>query len=136
MRRILLVWLLCIAFAGTAQKAGYTVVQNVEQFKKDFTAQNAKLSTIKSTFVQEKTLTLLTETIVSAGEFWFKRNDKIRIEYKTPYRYLLIINGDQMITKDNQKEHHMNTSSNKLFRQVNSIIIDCVQGTILNSKDF
>lgn len=136
MRKILVVFLSIIAFSATAQKDGYKPVQNVEQFKKDFAVQNAKISSVKSSFVQEKTLTMLTEKIVSSGEFWFKRSDKVRIEYKIPYTYLLIINGDQMITKDNQKESHVNTSSNKLFKQINRIIIDCVQGTILNSKDF
>lgn len=133
---MLLFFMLMIAGSVTAQQTEFTEVKNVDQFKKDFEAQNAKLTSINSTFVQEKTLTMLTEKIVSKGDFWFKRNDKIRIEYKTPYSYLLIINGDQMITKDNQKESHVNTSSNKLFKQVNRIIIDCVQGTILNNKDF
>lgn len=136
MRKILVVFLSIIAFSAAAQKDGYKPVQHVEQFKKDFAVQNAKISSVKSSFVQEKTLTMLTEKIVSSGEFWFKRSDKVRIEYKIPYTYLLIINGDQMITKDNQKESHVNTSSNKLFKQINRIIIDCVQGTILNSKDF
>lgn len=136
MRKRILIGLVCIAFSGQAQKTGYTIVQNIDQFKKDFAVQHAKLNTIRSSFTQEKTLTLLTEKIVSTGDFWFKRNDKIRIEYKTPYRYVLIIDGDQMITRDDKNESHINTSSSKLFKQVNRIIIDCVQGSILNSKDF
>lgn len=136
MRSVLILFLSIIAISSFAQKEGYLSVQDVAQFRKDFAVQNAKISSVKSTFVQEKTLTMLTEKIVSSGEFSFKRSDKVRIEYKTPYHYLLIINGDQMITKDSQKESHVNTSSNKLFRQINRIIIDCVQGTILNSKDF
>ncbi len=137
MLRILLFFVLALAISpSVSAQTGFTEIKNVDQFKKDFAAQNAKLTSVKSLFVQEKTLTMLTEKIVSKGEFWFKRSDKIRIEYKTPYNYLMIINGDQMITKDNQKESHVNTSSNKLFKQVNRIIIDCVQGTILNNKDF
>lgn len=136
MRNVLILILSILTLSAFAQKEGYKPVQNTEQFKKDFAAQNAKISSVKSSFVQEKTLTMLTEKITSTGEFWFKRSDKVRIEYKTPYSYLLIIHGDQMITKDSQKESHVNTSSNKLFKQINRIIIDCVQGTILNSKDF
>lgn len=136
MRKLLVLFLSIIVFSATAQKDGYKPVQNIEQFKKDFATQNIKINSVKSSFVQEKTLTMLTEKITSTGDFWFKRSDKVRIEYKTPYSYLLIINGDQMITKDSQKESHVNTSSNKLFKQINRIIIDCVQGTILNSKDF
>lgn len=79
---------------------------------------------------------MLTEKIVSKGEILFKRDNKVRIEYKTPYEYLMIINGDQMISKDGDKETRMNVSSNKMFRQVNRIIVDCVQGSILNNKGF
>lgn len=136
MRKVLFVLLLLPAMYAQAQKAGFTAVQNVEKFKQDFAVQNAKMTSVKSSFTQEKTLTLLTEKIVSKGDFNFKRADKIKIAYTSPYQYILIINGDQMITKDQQKESHVNTSSNKLFRQVNRIIIECVQGTILTNKDF
>jgi outer membrane lipoprotein-sorting protein len=136
MPKIFLFYLLLIPVGGFAQPAGFTQVKDVANFKKEFAAQNVKLTSIKSAFTQEKTLTLLTEKIVSKGQFYFKRSDKIRIEYTEPYTYLLIINGDQMISKDAKKESHVNTSSNKLFRQVNRIIVDCVQGTVLTSKDF
>jgi len=41
-----------------------------------------------------------------------------------------------MMVKDEQKETHVNVKSNKLFQQINRIMIDCIQGTILDSKDF
>ncbi len=136
MRSVFVLMALSIVVHVQAQKTGFTPVQSIEAFKKEFVVQNAKLTSVKSLFTQEKTLTLLTEKIVSKGEFYFKRSDKIKISYATPYAYTLIINGDQMITKDQRKESHVNTASNKLFKQVNRIIIECVQGTILNNKDF
>jgi outer membrane lipoprotein-sorting protein len=48
----------------------------------------------------------------------------------------MVMNGDKMMVKDDQKESRINVKSNKLFQQVNKIMIDCVQGTILDSKDF
>ena len=48
----------------------------------------------------------------------------------------MIMNGDKMLVRDNEKENKINVKSNKLFQQVNRIMIDCVQGTILDSKDF
>jgi outer membrane lipoprotein-sorting protein len=117
-------------------QGGFTAVSDVSAFKNEFAIQSKKINTISSDFIQEKTLTLLTEKIISKGKFWFKRSDKVKIEYKTPYVYTMIINGDQMISKDGSKETHMNVSSNKMFRQLNKIIIDCVQGTILYNKDF
>ena len=48
----------------------------------------------------------------------------------------MVMNGDKMLVRDNEKENKINVKSNKLFQQVNRIMIDCVQGTILDSKDF
>jgi len=136
MYRISLILVLLASFSSYGQPSGFSAIQDVETFKKQFALQSAKVTSIKSDFVQEKTLTLLTEKIVSKGDFLFKRNNKVRIEYKIPYSYLLIINGDQMISKDGEKESRINLSSNKMLRQVNRIIVDCVQGTILDNKDF
>lgn len=136
MRRVGFIFVLFTSFTTFGQPTGFSPIQDVESFKKQFALQSAKVTSIKSDFVQEKTLTLLTEKIVSKGDFLFKRSNKVRIEYKTPYSYLLIINGDQMISKDGEKESRINVSSNKMFSQVNRIIVDCVQGTILDNKDF
>jgi len=60
----------------------------------------------------------------------------VRIEYVTPFAYTMIMNGDKLLLRDGQKENRVNVKSNKLFQQVNRIVLDCVQGTILESKDF
>jgi outer membrane lipoprotein-sorting protein len=124
------------AFPGTAQPKGYTPVKDLPAFKVAFTRESGKTETIESDFKQEKVLSALTETIQSRGQFWFKRSNKVRIEYKTPFVYTLILNGDKMLVRDGEKKSQVNVRSNKLFQQVNRIMIDCVQGTILDSKDF
>ena len=48
----------------------------------------------------------------------------------------MVMNGDKMLIRDNDRENKINVKSNKLSQQVNRIMIDCVQGTILDSKDF
>ena len=57
-------------------------------------------------------------------------------EYKNPFSYLVVMNGDKMMVKDDGRENTVNLKSNKLFQQINNIMIDCIQGTILDSKDF
>src|SRR5690606_9459884 len=49
---------------------------------------------------------------------------------------LMIINNDNVLVRDGQKENRMSARSNKLFQQINRITIDSVQGTFLNNKDF
>ena len=119
-----------------AQYSGYTPVQDIASFKKQFAQESAKVLSITSDFTQEKTLTALTEKITSTGKFWFKRSNKVRLEYTKPFVYLVVINGDKLLVRDHQKENRINVKSSKLFAQINQIMIDCVQGTILESKDF
>lgn len=119
-----------------AQPSGYHAVADLPAFKEKFKVESQKVLTIQSSFTQEKVLTALTEKITSTGKFWFKRSNKVRLEYIKPYVYLLVINGDKVLIRDDQQENRINASSNKLFQQVNRIMIDCVQGSILDSKDF
>ncbi len=122
--------------SATAQYTGYKPIDDAAAFKKQFAVEAKKILSIKSSFVQEKNLSLLEEKILSEGKFYFKRENRVRIEYEKPFQYLMIMNGDQMLVKDNQKENKVNVKSNKLFQQVNQIMIDCVQGTMLDNKDF
>lgn len=125
-----------IAYSSFAQYPTYKPVADLPAFKKQFVAESAKVTSIYSTFVQEKILTALTEKITSEGKFWFKRSNKVKIEYVKPFHYVMTMNGDKMKVKDDQKESTINVKSNKLFQQINRIMVDCVQGTILDSKDF
>lgn len=123
-------------FTANAQHAGYTQLTDLSAFKAQFTATAQKTSSIKSDFVQEKNLSMLAEKITSKGKFWFKKDNMVRMEYTSPSKYLMIINKDNILVKDEQKENKINTKSNKLFQQINRIIVDCVQGTILSNPDF
>lgn len=131
------IWIiLMISHLSFGQYKGYTSVENTAQFKTTFSNESKKIQSIKSNFTQEKNLAVLSEKILSEGKFNFKRSNRVRIEYQKPFQYLLIMNGDQILIKEHDKENKMSVKSNKLFQQVNRIVVDCVQGTILDNKDF
>jgi outer membrane lipoprotein-sorting protein len=79
---------------------------------------------------------MLSEKINSTGKFWYKKKDKLRMEYIHPYPYLMLLNGGKIFVKDGQKENKFSANSNKIFQQVNRILIDCVSGNMLNNPDF
>jgi outer membrane lipoprotein-sorting protein len=133
---LLMVGCLMFTWQASAQYTGYKSINDLAAFKKQFATESAKVQSITSDFVQQKELLALTETITSSGKFWFKRSNRVRIDYTKPFTYRMVMNGDKMLVKDDQKESRVNVKSNKLFQQVNKIMIDCVQGTILDSKDF
>ncbi|NOS55081.1 MAG: outer membrane lipoprotein carrier protein LolA [Cyclobacteriaceae bacterium] len=134
---LLLVSLLLFRFEETfSQHTGFKPIVNFPDFKVQFKLESSKINSIVSDFAQEKVLTALTEKIKSEGKFLFMRNNKVRIEYQKPFTYLVMMNGEKMLVRDNQKDNRINVKSNKLFQQINRIMIDCVQGTMLDSKDF
>jgi len=137
MRNILLA-LCCCGYAVTlqAQYPGYKPVADINIFKTQFAAAAQKMQTIKADFVQEKNLSLLSEKITSKGKFLFKKDNLVRMEYTTPFQYLVIINNNNVFVKDGQKENRISTKSNKLFQQINRMMVDCVQGTALANTDF
>ncbi|MEO6546746.1 MAG: outer membrane lipoprotein carrier protein LolA [Ferruginibacter sp.] len=132
----LLTMFLVSASWAEAQYAGYSAVKDIAKFTSDFSAATQKIQSIKSNFVQEKDLSMLSEKIVSKGKFWFKRNSQLRMEYNQPFQYLMILNKDKVFVKDGQKENKVSSRSNKLFQQINKIMIDCMQGSMLSNTDF
>ena len=128
--------LLCSILFAKAQYAGFTPIADPVKFKEQFATASQKTQSIKSDFVQEKNLSMLSEKIVSKGKFWFKKESQVRMEYNNPFQYLMIINKDKVYVKDGQKENRLSSKSNKLFQQINRIMVDCMQGTALNNPDF
>lgn len=137
MRKIFSLLFMCIAVTAVyAQHAGYKRVADMAAFKIQFAAAAKQTQSVKADFVQEKNLSLLSEKITSKGKFWFKKDNLVRMEYNQPFQYLVVINKNNVLVKDGQKENKISTKSNKLFQQINRMMVDCVQGTALSNPDF
>lgn len=119
-----------------AQYPGFRPMKETTVFRKQFAVEARKISTITSRFEQEKNIDVLEEKIHSEGMFWFKREQKVRIEYQKPFQFLMILNQGTMRIRDEQKENTVSLKSNKMFQQINSVVLDAVGGTILDNADF
>ncbi len=127
---------LMISLLARAQHPGYSAMKDEAAFKAQFKEASRKINTIQSDFIQEKNLSLLDDKIISRGKFWFRKENAVRMEYTSPFQYLMVVNGTDVYIKDSQKENRLSSRSNKLFQQINRIMIDCVNGNALESKDF
>jgi outer membrane lipoprotein-sorting protein len=136
MRKLLFLTSILFSSAVIAQHTGYAVVTDTASFKQQFLAASQKVNTIKSDFTQEKNLSMLSEKIISKGQFWFKKDNMVRMEYTHPFQYLMILNKNDIYIKDGAKENKISTKSNKLFQQINQIMVDCVKGSAFSNKDF
>ena len=112
-----------VAMMVQAQYPGYMLMGDLIKFKTEFASTAQKTMSIKSDFLQEKNLSMLSEKIISKGKFWFKKDNLVRMEYNSPFQYLMIINKDKVFIKDGQKQNTINTKSNKLFQQINKITV-------------
>lgn len=122
------------SFWGIAQD--FKPVKDPVLFRKQFAESSDQIKSVKSDFVQEKNMSMLSEKITSKGKFYFKKEKMVRLEYTQPYNYLMIINGDNILIKDDKKTSKVSASSNKMFKQINEIIVDCLQGTAIGKKDY
>lgn len=132
----LIVVLFFVANVLVAQHPGFRPVGDLPAFKEQFASASKQTQSVKADFVQEKNLSLLSEKITSKGKFWFKKDNLVRMEYNQPFSYLLVINKNNVLVKDGNKENRISAKSNKLFQQINRMMVDCVQGTALSNTDF
>jgi outer membrane lipoprotein-sorting protein len=133
-----ILFFMCFNFVliGVGNAQNYTPVKDVAGFKTLYATKSNAINTLRSDFVQEKSISMLTNKLSSNGSFIFKKTNKLRMEYTKPYPYIFVMNDDQIIIKNDQKKTNVSVNSNKMFKMISQITIDCVTGNILNSKDF
>lgn len=134
MHKLFLLFLLAgFSLSGAAQ---YRPVADVAAVKSRFAAASRQITSFTADFDQVKSLRMLSEKLRSKGKFYFKRNNLVRMEYTSPYQYLMIINGNKVSIKDGQKVNKMSAGSNRTFQQVNQLMMDCISGTVFDNKNF
>lgn len=99
-------------------------------------ANALKVKNISSDFTQIKQMKMLQDKVTSKGKFYFMQPDKIRIEYTSPFQYLLIMAGGNVLVKDGKKTTKMNIRNNDAMQSVNQVLMDCMRGTVFANKDF
>ena len=106
-------------------------------FKQKVEKMSKETNSLESDFVQVKNLSVLSEKITSKGSFAFMKQNNLRWEYVDPYKYVIVINKDKILIKDeNNKVKKYDMNANKVFKEVNDIMISCVNGDILKSNKF
>ena len=111
-----------------------TEMKNPAVFKQKFSEATGKTQTIEASFIQVKSLSVISEKIITKGRFLFKKEKKLRWEYTDPFHYLIIINNETMFVQDEEKKIRVDIRANKMFAEINSIIIGCIQGNLFNDE--
>ncbi len=128
--------LILILFPIVGFSQNFKIVKDTAALKQKIESMSKATISIESDFIQEKNLSMLSEKIISKGHFVFKKENLLRWEYSTPSKYLIVINKEKVVIKDEKKTTKYDMNSNKVFKEINDIMLSCVQGTIFKSNKF
>jgi outer membrane lipoprotein carrier protein len=122
--------LISIILTGQAQ-TGYLPATELQQkeLTQKITDFSTQLKTLQCDFVQKKTISILSEEMISEGKMYFKQKDKLRWEYTKPYQYEFVMNGEKLMTNTGTAKNVMNANSSKMFRRISKIIISGIIGS-------
>lgn len=121
-------------FSGISQTKLSASEQKEFKAKVQKTAQNTR--TIVSDFVQTKHLFVLDNVITSEGKLVFKAPDLVRWEYVKPYLNTAIFKNDQLLVNNEGKRQNIDLGSNKMFRSLNSLIVNSIKGDMFDESQF
>ncbi|HLV37847.1 outer membrane lipoprotein carrier protein LolA [Xanthomarina sp.] len=111
-------------------------VTEAESLKTLVKQQALTTKTISSNFTQYKHLDFLSNDIVSKGKLAFKTPDLVKWEYTDPYNYVIIFKNETLFINDEGKKNQVNMGSNKLFKELNGLIINSIKGDMFDDEAF
>ncbi|WP_178987443.1 LolA family protein [Winogradskyella schleiferi] len=130
-----IVYILC--FMVTALNA-QTKMSNAESadLKAKVKAQAFAISTLTSDFTQYKHLDFLANDIVTSGKLAYKSPNMVKWEYLNPFKYSVLFKNDKLFINDEGNKSDVDLSSNKMFKQLNILIINSVKGDMFDDDKF
>jgi len=134
--RRLLALLISLSFGLKLFSQTFSPVKDTAIVRNRIMSESQKIASIQCDFLQEKNVSILSEKAVSNGKFYFKREDKVRLEYTRPVKNLIVMNGSKLMMESAQKNSQMDMHHSKIFQQLNSIIIGSINGNLFKSRDF
>ncbi|MBI9053443.1 MAG: outer membrane lipoprotein carrier protein LolA [Bacteroidales bacterium] len=122
----------CILYA---QDKDFKEVNDINKTQTELAKLSKNTNSIQSTFIQEKHLSFLTENIISKGEFYFQSPNKLRWEYSEPFNYIIVFNDKNILIKDENKLSTFDTESNKMFSEINNMMIGSIKGSLFTDSE-
>ena len=130
MKRLFTQLLLTFVAVSSLQAQQMKKINQMQEFDKRLSQETQTLQSIESDFSQTKYLDVLDEKVKSQGKFYYKKSNKIRMEYTSPINYLIVINGSKLKIVSDGKKNIMNVNSNKMMNEVQNMLTACTVGDL------
>jgi len=118
-----------------AQNKDFKPVQDIKEAQENLAKLSENTKSIQSEFIQEKRLSFLSENIISKGKFYFNSPNQLRWEYSEPFEYIIVFNDKNIFIKDEGNISTFDTESNKMFSEINNMMIGSIQGDLFNDTE-
>lgn len=134
---IITIFLSLLTCMTSAQIYRNASIAEEKQINEKVSANAISMKTMTCNFEQIKELSFLNDKSISKGLLFYKKPNKVRWEYKHPYSYIFIMNGEKVIIQSENNKNEINLNSSKQFQQISKIILGGVSGNgLTNSSDF
>lgn len=133
MRKIIYL-LFFMVFATQAQ----TKMSNTEanDLRAKVKTHSTSTQTISSDFVQYKHLDFLDNDIETSGKLAFRAPDLVKWEYVKPFKYSVLFKDEKLFINDEGNKSNIDIGSNKMFKQLNNLIISSIKGDMFDEAEF
>ncbi len=128
--------LICFLYVTAYSQSDFRPVSDIETVGSKLDNMAKSLNTIQSDFHQEKYMDFLDVTLESKGKFWFQKENSLRWQYTEPYNYIVIVNDGVVQISDDGRNQEFQVKGNKIFEQVNNIIVASMSGDVIDNDDF
>lgn len=130
----LLYILFLLAFTATAQAPLSS--DQASNLKKKVQEQAHKTQTMTVDFIQLKHLDFLSNDIETSGNLALKQPNLVKWEYTKPFKYSVLFKDNMLYINDDGKKSDVNMGSNKLFGQLNNLIVNSITGDLFKENEF
>ena len=103
-----------------------------QEFLERLKQETSHIQSIESDFTQEKYLDVFSEKIKSEGRFYYRQPNKIRLDYSSPFPYLMVINADRLKIVSEGKPTVINLGSNQMMKEMREMLSACMTGNLDN----
>ena len=135
--KLIIIFLTLVVLSSFQNKSeDFHKIKDVDSFLSKIKTYTSETNSIKSDFSQEKHLTMLEEVLTSEGHFIFQKENKVLWEYLYPIDYAIIVYNGNFIIRDKLNVNKFDIESNKMFKEINNMIITSVSGNFINNPDF
>ena len=135
-KNLFLLLLLLVGLGSSVSAQNRLSENEIKAFKSNVQKVSQSTKSIQSDFTQTKQLSVLDNTIISKGHLAFKAPNLVKWEYTTPFKNSAIFKDDKLLVNNEGKKDEMDLSSNRLFRSLNTLIVNSIKGDMFDDTQF